>query len=201
MHLRCQFGIAPRAGRGRSEGHAGALARSSSPLDSLGVADGLRGRGRRGPPRRRLLLRVSLVVILLLIVVVLRMILAVFDAVAVAASPVLGSRRRSRPATAMALVGEHGHELVVVQPVEVAGSPRRHHLHEGHGVAQRPAVRAPPRRRELRELVRPRHLVVVVVRVRDAPGPVVVRRHRDLGRQLRHADADADACAAMRMHS
>uniref|UniRef100_A0A0A8YU52 Uncharacterized protein n=1 Tax=Arundo donax TaxID=35708 RepID=A0A0A8YU52_ARUDO len=96
---------------------------SQNPLHPLGVPDQLRGGGGGcGLPRRRLL-GVPLVVVLLVhaggggaLV-----------AVAVAAA-VLGSRR----GRASGLVGEHGHELVVVEPVEFIAGPavRRRYLDE-----------------------------------------------------------------------
>ncbi|KAG2635899.1 hypothetical protein PVAP13_2NG404806 [Panicum virgatum] len=57
---------------------------------------------------------------------------------------------------------EHGHELVIVEAVELAGrAVRGRHLDEGHRVAEPPAVRALPRHRELGEVVRPRRGPVV----------------------------------------
>jgi hypothetical protein len=157
-----------------------------SPLHPLGVPDQLRGGGGADclPRRQRLRVRGLAPLVIAAIGGAPRGgAAAALVAVAVAAAAVLGARRGRRPAAG--LVGEHGHELVIVEAVELAGrAVRGRHLDEGHRVAERPAVRAPPRRRELGEVVGPRHRGPVV-----APLRPVVHRGRDPGRQLRHARA------------
>jgi len=168
--------------------HGGPIGRAHSPLHPLGVPDQLRGGGGGWPRRRRLRVARGFVLLAVAGIAVAgggasrRGTADTLVAVAVAAAAVLGPRRGRRPAAAPGLVGEHGHELVVVQPVELAGrAVRGRHLDEGDRVAQRPPVRSPPRRRELGEVIGPRRRRAVL-----APLRPVVHRRRDPGRQLRH---------------
>lgn len=88
------------------------------------------------------------------------------------------------------VVGEHGHELVVVEAVEVvrpdAGIVVGNGVEEGHGVAHRATVRAALGRREVEELVDPGRLMLLLLLLRPA---VRRRRRREReGRQWRREE-------------
>jgi hypothetical protein len=94
-----------------------AWATAGSPLDPLGVPNQLRGGGRGVLPRRRLLGGCVVTVPLITVALLARCRRGVLLVSSVAVAAAVLRRPRRGP-----LIREHGHELVIVEPVELSGA-------------------------------------------------------------------------------
>lgn len=145
------------------------------PLHPLRVdIDGIAGRGRGSHLSIRFagaldLSRFALRLLLEAVTVNTRQRLVVVVAVLVGRRGRIGRRKRRRHSHRH-VVWEHGHELVVVQPVEPVGTGIPTFFHQWgfkkrDGIARRTAVVPAPRRRKVEKLVDPARRLLVVVAV------------------------------------